>query len=173
MTITSAGTILPLSMLLRSDQFRSLVIILVIVAIPFCCCNFRSLLGGNSACHNPLFSEESLVSASPSQAKDHAPPAVGCCRGKSLAESGISNWEPTNDPSDQPRDCSCDKGGGKMLSVEKPALELPAQVAVVALEWAQWPELRTLSPVSGRGHLSPAVHRPLTSLVRLHCALMV
>lgn len=161
-------------MLLRSAQFRSFIAILLAVAIPFCCCNFRSLLAGNIACSAAVsFSEDGFVHAHAGPAKDHGSTIRGCCHGKSVTESGTSDTEPQSDPSDQPRNCSCDKSGGKMLSVEKPGLELPAQVVVGALEWAQRPELRPLDAVSGREPLRRAVHRPLTSLVRMHCALTV
>lgn len=173
LTQVNAASILPPSMLLRSAQFRSFVAILLMVAIPFCCCNFRSLFAGDLECLTASVSEARLLRASLSPAEDRRPPANGCCHGKSVTESGTSEPEPQGDSSDQPRDCSCDKSGGKMLSVEKSALELSAQVVVAALEWAQWPELRPLDPVSGRGHLPPAAHRPLTSLVRMHCALIV
>ncbi|HEX2837381.1 MAG TPA: hypothetical protein VHN77_04550 [Phycisphaerales bacterium] len=160
-------------MLLRSAQFRSFIAILLVVAIPLCCCNFRSLFAGNLACEGTSISEDGLVRAYMIPETDHGPSAHGCCHGKSLTKSGASDSEPTNNPSDQPRNCSCDKSGGKMLSVEKTGLELPAQVAVAALEWAQWPELRPLVPVREREQLPHAVLRPLTSLVRMHCALVV
>ncbi|MBL8964210.1 MAG: hypothetical protein JNK70_09080 [Phycisphaerae bacterium] len=159
---------------IRSDQFRSFIAILLAVVIPFCCCNLRSLLAGNMACPAAgSFPKDGLADASQSPASDHRPTVHGCCHGKSATDGGNSDSEPTNNPSDQPRDCLCDKSGGKMLSVEKPALELPALVAVAVLEWARWPELRPLDPVCGREQRSHAVHRPLTSLVRMHCALNV
>lgn len=173
LTGTSADDILLLSMLIRSVQFRSLVAIVLMVAIPFCCCNFRSLFTGDLECRTAFASEAGLLRASPSPAEDHRPPTQGCCHGKSVTTNGTADSEPTNEPSDQPRDCSCDKTGGKMLSVEKPAVELPAQVLVAVFEWAEWPELRLVDPVIGRVLLSHAVHRPLNSLVRMHCALIV
>ncbi|MDX2147953.1 MAG: hypothetical protein SFZ23_10555 [Planctomycetota bacterium] len=160
-------------MIFRSAQFRSFVAILLMVAIPFCCCNFRSLLAGNLACQSTSFAEDGVARASPNPTKAHGPSTRGCCHGKSVSNGGSFDSEPTSDTSDQPRECSCDKSGGKMLSVEKPGLELPAQVLVAVLEWAQRPELRLVDPVIGRGQLPHAVHRPLTSLVRMHCALIV
>lgn len=168
LTSTCAMGILPQSMILRSAQFRSLTAVLLTVAIPFCCCNFRSLLAGNLACESAFFAKVGVARASLNPTKAH-----GCCHGKSVSDGVTSDFEPTSDTSDQPRDCSCDKSGGKVLSVEKPGLELPAQVLVAVLEWVQWPELRLFDPVIGRGQLPHAVHRPLTSLVRMHCALIV
>lgn len=157
----------------RSAQFRSFIAILLVAAIPFCCCDFRMLLSGNLSCQAVSLPGGGVSSTHIGPAKSYGYATHGCCHGKSVTKSGTSDSEPTNDPSDRPRECSCDKSGGKMLSVGKPAPELPAQVAVAALEWAQWPELRLLDPVRGREHLPPAVHRPLTSLVRMHCALIV
>lgn len=160
-------------MFLRSAHFRGFVAIVLMVAIPFCCCNFRSLFTGDLECRTASVLEAGLLRGSPSPAEDHRPPAHGCCHGKSVTTNGTTDSEPTNEPSDQPRDCSCDKSGGKMLSVEKPSLETPAQVVVAVLEWAQWSELSPLNPVGGRETLRRTVHRPLTSLVRMHCALVV
>lgn len=173
LTNTWAMGILPPSMILRSTQFRSLIAVLLTVAIPFCCCNFRSLLTGNLACESVSFAEDGVARASPNPTKAHVPSPYGCCHGKPVSNGGTSDSEPTNDTSDQPRDCSCDKSGGKVLSVEKPGPELPAQVLVAVLEWARRPELRLVDPVIRRGRLPRAVHRPLTSLVRMHCALIV
>ncbi len=173
LTHPPARRILPQSMSAYRAQFRSFIVILLVVAIPLCCCNFRMLLAGEMGCHAAFFLEDGLVRASPSPAKDHGSRAQGCCHGKSATKSGASDPGPENDPSDQPRDCSCDKSGGKMLSVEKSALELPAQVVAVAFEWAPRPELRPLDPVRGHEQFPPAVYRPLTSLVRMHCALIV
>ena len=173
MTYASWARILPRSMLTCSVQSRNFIAILLMAAIPFCCCDFRTLLGGNLSCKATSLLDGGVTSAHLGPAKSHGPSTQGCCHGKSATETGTSDPDPKNDPSDQPRDCSCDKSGGKMLSVEKPALEHPAQVVVAVLEWAQWPELPPLNPVSGREPLRRAVHRPLTSLVRMHCALIV
>jgi len=157
----------------RGAHSRSFIVILLVMTIPLCCCSFRTLMGGEIACHAAFFLEDELVRASSSPARGHDAHAHGCCHGKSATKRGASESGPQNDPSDRQRDCSCDKGGGKMLSVEKSVLELPAQVVVAALEWAPRPELRHPDPVRGREQFPPAVHRPLTSLVRMHCALIV
>jgi hypothetical protein len=60
-----------------------------------------------------------------------------------------------------------------MLSVDKPIIHVPAQVVVAILDWCTWPELVALNLAGGRDPLHLAVQRPLTSLVRMHCALNV
>lgn len=173
LTDPNARCILPRSMIRRLAHYRNIVAILWVVAIPFCCCNLRTLLAGDMARRAASYSDDGPVLAMTSPTEDQGPRARSCCQDNSATKSGASHSGPQNDPSDQQRDCSCDKSGGKMLSVEKSALELPAQVVVAALEWAPRPELRHPDPVRGHVEFPPADHRSLTSLVRMHCALIV
>ena len=173
LTYASWARILPRSMLSRSVQFRNFIAILLVVAIPFCCCDFRSLLGGSLSCQADSLLKHRLAGDRLSSAVEHGRETHACCHGKSLNHEGTPGPKPGNGPADEPQDCSCDKSGGKMLSVEKPSIHAPAQVVVAILDWCTRPELGAPNLASGREPLHLAVQRPLTSLVRMHCALIV
>lgn len=173
LTRSWASCILPRSMHARSVQSQNFIVILLVVAIPFCCCNFRSLLGGSLSCQADSLLNDRHAGDRLSPAVEHGRDTHACCHGKSLNHEGTPEPKPGNGPNDEPQDCSCDKSGGKMLSVEKPSIHAPAQVVVAILDWCTRPELGALNLASGRDPLHLAVQRPLTSLVRMHCALIV
>ncbi len=60
-----------------------------------------------------------------------------------------------------------------MLSGEQIGLEIPPQVAIAVIEWLPFAELRPIETCGVREPASQAVERPQTSLVRMHCALIV
>ncbi len=157
--------ILPRSMMTGSSPIRFAVTILLVVAIPFCCCNYRSLLGGCRPCGGALPSEELPVTK---VAQHH------CHGGHEHGDGSQTDGEsPAPSTPEKKHDCKCDKNEGKMLTVEKTTVELPDPVAVAVLTW------------SSVADLSPDVHhlvalrdfsrafRPPTSLLRMHCALIV
>lgn len=160
-------------MLTRSVQSRNVIALLLVVAIPFCCCNFRSLLGGNLSCQTESLLNHRHAGDRLSSAVEHGRETHACCHGKSLSQEGTPGPTPGNGPTEEPQDCSCDKSGGKMLSVEKPSIDPPIRVVVAILDWCRRPELGAPNLASGRDPLHLAFQRPLTSLVRMHCALIV
>jgi hypothetical protein len=164
-------------MLARSVQFRSVIAMVLVVVMPFCCCNISMLLGEGPTCRSESFVNDQPDGVHLSRAVDHRRASRTCCQSTSASEreSSSSNSEsnPTHDPTHKPHDCSCDKANGKLLVVEKPSIEVPAQIVVAVLDWCWRTELQPLAVVSERESLHQAVQRPMTSLVRMHCALIV
>ncbi|QOJ16359.1 MAG: hypothetical protein HRU76_01585 [Phycisphaeraceae bacterium] len=76
------------------------------------------------------------------------------------------------DDSDQ-HDCTCGQNQAKMMAGEKPTIELPTTVLVAILNWAT---VAGAAPEPSPAFVSGEVWacaRPPTSLLRMHCALIV
>lgn len=159
-------------MLARRSQVRAFVALLLACVVPFCCCNLRMLIGGLSCQAGTLPQDKPGVARLIGTA-DHAPATGGCCHGRPASEGANSDSNSENTPTDDPQDCSCGNDGGRLLAVEKSTVEAPVQVVVAVLEWSHRPEPRPHDVAGGRGRFDEAVPRPLTSLVRMHCALIV
>jgi hypothetical protein len=159
-------------MLHRGSPFRLLVTLLLVVAVPFCCCNFRSLLSACSSCQAAPVAEEVEASLGHSHDADgdHATPHQHAT-GHKQHEGGQSSV-PCG-PGDEKHHCNCEKNDGKMLTVQKSTVELPMPVVVAILDWsmAVGMLLPATDQVQFRG--SSAIVRPPTSLLRQHCALIV
>ncbi|MFA6043891.1 MAG: hypothetical protein WC718_02805 [Phycisphaerales bacterium] len=161
-------------MLQRGSPFRLLVTLLLVVAVPFCCCNFRSLLSTCSSCQAAPAAEEEEVEASHGYSyhadSDHAAPHQHAT-GHKQHEEGQSSI-PCG-PGDEKHHCNCEKNDGKMLTVQNSTVELPMPVVVAILDWSIAVDMLppAATRVLYRGNV--AVARPLTSLLRQHCALIV
>lgn len=159
-------------MLQRGSPFRLLVTLLLVVAVPFCCCNFRSLLSTCSSCQAMPAAEEVDASHGHSHDadSDHAVPHQ---HARDQTQHGDGESPAPCGPGDNKHQCNCEKNDGKMLTVQKSTVELPMPVVVAILDWSMAVDM--LPPFSTRvlyrGNL--AVARPLTSLLRQHCALIV
>lgn len=162
--------ILPRSMLTISRQFRSLIALLLAVVVPFCCCNFYSWLKVCAPCEPATL--VAGVGQLPSRAHDHR----SCHHSDEPASAvGSAAQQDPDLPADDsdPQDCTCGKHQAKMLSGVKPTLELPASVLVAILHWAtvEWPDAE--QPGQFMNGAVSACARPPTSLLRMHCALIV
>lgn len=159
-------------MLNRNGPFRFVLTLLLALAVPFCCCDFRSLLGGCGSC------ESAGPADSPAVAPSHADSDDGhgarChCHGRSPQRKDHDRPTREQAPRNDRHGCLCGKTTGKMLSVEKAAFGIPTPVLVAILEC---PTTRCLEPgalvriqyAAARGPM-----RPTTSLLRMHCALIV
>lgn len=153
-------------MLDRSSPFRALVSLLLAVAIPFCCCNFKSWLGGQAGCHGERISV----------ASGESPPA--CHRCDSPAEAPNSDGadsqprapgEPTHEPESS---CACGKHYTSQSGVEKPGVEVSPPILVAVLPETV-PQLAGAVFATRALRYGHAAQRPQTALLRLHCALMV
>ncbi|MBL8765169.1 MAG: hypothetical protein JNM07_12960 [Phycisphaerae bacterium] len=146
--------------------------LLLVVAVPLCCCNFRSLLSTCSSCQAAPVAEEVEASHGHSHDadRDHAAPHQHAS-GHKQHEDGQSSV-PCG-PGDEKHHCNCEKNDGKMLTVQKSTVELPMPVVVAILDWSMAVDM--LPPASNRVQYrgNPAIARPLTSLLRQHCALVV
>ena len=157
-------------MLNRNSPFRFVLTLLLALAVPFCCCDFRSLLTGCVSCdaEAPVKTETVAVLAG---GHDHA--SHSHCHGHSPKGEDHNGSTPGKAPEKDKHDCSCGKNTGKMLTVEKSTLELPAPVVVAILDWSLLTDLAPLDPFKGREVEKRVVERPQTSLLRMHCALIV
>ncbi len=178
-TRTSSGVdaaigcrILPRSMLVRSSQVRTLIALLLACAVPFCCCNLRMLIAGLS-CQAGALPQYKPGGARLLATADHMEATLACCHGRSASNVTHSDSNSEDTPTDDPQDCSCGNAGGKMLAVEKSNVEVPVQVIVAVIDWSHRPQPRPHDLTGGRWRVPEAVPRPLTSLVRMHCALIV
>ncbi|KAA0216293.1 MAG: hypothetical protein DYG94_05320 [Leptolyngbya sp. PLA3] len=159
-------------MLAHSPQVRNLIAVFVAVMVPFCCCNLRGLLGAGPSCEGRSASTASSVTSGSAAPLDHREATHSCCQATSSGDDEHAGSAPKRGPADE-RGCTCDKSGGKMLSGEQIGLEIPPQVAIAVIEWLPFAELRPIETCGVREPASQAVERPQTSLVRMHCALIV
>ena len=159
-------------MLNSRGTFRLFVTLLLTVAVPFCCCNFHSLLIVCFPC------EAASHTAGPELAVHH--------HGESAAHNHESDHHSTTastagiEPSSAPcgpghddeHDCTCGKQD-TLLTVAKSKLDLPTPVLVAILSFPAFADSSALPPFRAieRGLWVSA--RPPTTLLRLHCALIV
>lgn len=157
-------------MLTRSSHFRTFVALLLAVVVPFCCCNFHSWVSACASCVPARSVEEGGHVAA--NEHDHH----GCRHSGALStNSGGDHREGPVSPDDgsDPHDCNCGKNQAKMVSVEKPTIDLVTTVVVAILDWSTsaWAAVEP-SHTFVRGEVW-ACARPPTSLLRMHCALIV
>jgi hypothetical protein len=156
-------------MLSRDSHLRTYISLLLAVVVPFCCCNFHSLLTACEACV-PACAGHHGQTAPANGHEQHDHQHGGGSDGRS--DSGTRHHH--DGPSDgDPQDCTCGKHEAKMLSGEKPTIELPTAVLVAILSWvAVPPSAAEPSRLFSNGEIWASA-RPATSLLRLHCALIV
>lgn len=169
---TLGSGILPPSMLQNGSPFRLFVSLLLAVSLPFCCCNFRNLLGGSGSCH-----ASSQASHSASDGESHASHRCHEGRGHEAGHGYSGDSEKGSSapcsPGEEKHDCKCGKSGTQMVSVEKAAVDFPADVVIAIVAWASVTDVvPTSAQVAPLRDLSAPI-RPPTSLLRLHCALIV
>ncbi|HMN39758.1 MAG TPA: hypothetical protein PKE29_02865 [Phycisphaerales bacterium] len=146
--------------------------LLLVVAVPFCCCNFRSLLSTCSSCQAAPVADEPEASHDRSHDSDHdlAAPHQHAT-GHKQHEDGQSSV-PCG-PGDEKHHCNCEKNDGKMLTVQKSTVELPMPVVVAILDWSMAADMLPPAAIRVQYRGSLAIARPPTSLLRQHCALIV
>jgi hypothetical protein len=159
-------------MLHRGSPFRLLVTLLLVVAVPFCCCNFHSMLTTCSSCQAAPVAKEVEASHGRSHDADHDH-AVPHQHATGHTQGGSGESPAPCGPGDEKHKCNCEKNDGKMLTVQKSTVELPTPVIVAVLDWSMAVDLLPSAAirVQYRGNL--AIARPPTSLLRQHCALIV
>ncbi len=163
-------------MLSRSGHFLAFVALLLAVVMPFCCCTFRSLVSAGAS----RVPASSIDGDGQLAAKEHDHKGChhsgGCHHwGSKGSESGGDHHHGPASPEDDSdqHDCTCGKNQTKMMAGERPTAGLPTSVLVAIVNWtidawaAPQPSLTVLS-----GEVW-ACARPPTSLLRMHCALIV
>lgn len=161
-------------MLHRSSPIRFLLTILLVVAVPLCCCDLRSLLGGCASCEAaPDKDGAETVSHDHADVTTHEHGACHQHATGHAAESADTHSRPPCNPENDKHDCDCGKNNSKMLTVEKSTVELPAPVIVATLDWTHVAELVPTAVSRAHYRDASAIARPPTSLLRQHCALIV
>ena len=160
------------SMLHRSSTFRLFVTLLLAVAVPLCCCNFRMWL---TACE-PCDAANSLASSEPI-AHEHA---GGNCHDHNSDRHAVTASKEGIEPSSSPcvpgheddHDCACGKHN-TLLTVAKSNLDLPTPLLVAILSFPAFADTLALPRFQAIDRGLWVSARPPTTLLRLHCALIV
>lgn len=161
-------------MLHRGSPCRHLVTVLLAVAVPFCCCNFHSWSSACAPCQTPAFDRNSEALAHVHSGRtnhDHSSRHEHQ-DGPTSNDGGDHGSKPCA-PGDDKHDCDCGKDGGMMLAVQKSTVELPAPVVIAVLDWVQPACVLPPAPFRGLDREQRGIERQQTSLLRLHCALIV
>ncbi|MCC6322971.1 MAG: hypothetical protein IT438_16225 [Phycisphaerales bacterium] len=156
-------------MLSRSSPIRFVLTLLLALAVPFCCCDLRSLLAGCVSVGAKSESRPVAADRGEGTEQGHATH----CRCHSSATDPHHGSTPEKGPGEDQHDCPCGKNTGKMLTVAQATFDLPAPVAVAILDWSGSTDLRPPASFRVRDIEQRAVGRPQTSLLRMHCALVV
>lgn len=156
-------------MLDRGSPFRGFISLLLAVVIPLCCCSLKSWLGGQAACHGGI----PLVV--PTGAPDD--PLPGCHRHAKAEALGDEKTEPPpafpSEPMESPAGpCTCGKHYIGSSGVEKPGPDLSPPV-VLAVIPVLAPDLAGAALAVGAARHGQPPLQPQTSLLRLHCALIL
>lgn len=160
-------------MLHRDSPFRLLVTVLLAVAVPFCCCNFHSLLSSCVPCEaathhdaaKPVADHHSDGAVHDHDSDHHSGPTTAHNDG---SEPGQSPCGPGHDDDD----CTCGKQN-TLLTIAKQTVEFPSPVLVAILSFPTIAESWALCPFSAMDRGLWTAVRPPTTLLRLHCALIV
>lgn len=155
----------------RNSPFRFALTLLLALAIPFCCCDFRTLLGGCGSCEAAGIADPQTAAVPSHEDEGHV--AHSHCHGHAPKGDDHGRSEPGKAPSKDRHDCTCGKNTGKMLAVEKSPVELPAPVIVAILDWSGVSDCRPYAAFRGHHVEQRAVDQPATTLLRMHCALIV
>lgn len=160
-------------MLHRHSTFRLLVTVMLAVAVPFCCCNFHSLLSSCVPC------EAATHHAAAKPVADHHSDGAVHAHDSDHHSGPIKAHNDGNEPGESPcgpahddDDCTCGKQN-TLLTIAKQTVGFPSFVSVAILSFSTIAEPWTICPFSAidRGLWTAA--RPPTTLLRLHCALIV
>ena len=171
---TMTTDILQGSMLHRDSPFRLLVTVLLAVAVPFCCCNFHSWFSGCIPCQAPASDRQGERLAhvhADGSSHDHSSHHEH--QDGPASNNGDDHAPKPCAPGNDKHDCDCGKNSGMMLTVQKSSVELPAPVVVAVLDWALPADVLPTALFRGLDRERRVVERPQTSLLRLHCALIV
>ena len=149
-----------------TGPFRLLVTLLLEVSMPLCCCSLRSL---GKCCP----SQSSPVVAGHSHAEsDHEHEEHASCHGGHDHDDSQPDSKPCT-PSSDTDGCGCGKSLTKLGVVAKPVVELHAPALVAILPTAETLPVEEVASIRARATAARPVLPPVTSLLRLHCALTV
>jgi len=158
------------------NPFRILISLLLVVAIPFCCCSFHALLAAHATC-GPHAEAGSFVAvahhhtepSTPDHDADHpSDPASGGGNDPHHHSS-----VPCGPDHDNQNNCSCGKHDAKMLPGTTPIAVPPGPVLAATLPWTLINDRVPSARIAIVRHDALPIAKPPTSLLRLHCALVV
>ena len=162
-------------MLNRGSTFRLMVSLLLVVAVPFCCCNFHAWLSACSSCDDHAERGSVVAVAHP-----HSDASTHDHDGDNPSDSAGENHNthpdkngPCGPHHEDQNDCTCGKHDAKMLTGAKTSVEPPVPVLIAILDWVLTTDRIPLAQITINRHDVWATARPPTSLLRLHCALVV
>lgn len=147
----------------RDSPFRAFVSLLLAVTVPFCCCSFRPWMVDGSTCHDGSSGVPAGLTS------ERAAPSCHCgIQGKAVEDDASPPTAPRQ-PGTRDHSCTCAK---HYTGMEKSEIEFAPAVLLAILPAFEF-ELCD-APVEAAALPSRRVPpRPQTSLLRLHCALVV
>jgi len=160
-------------MLQRGSTFRLLVTLLLAVAVPFCCCNFHSWLSAcvpcEAATHHAAVEPVAHFHAGgvdhDHESDHHADRSTSSTDGDEPIPSPCG-------PGHDDDDCTCGKQN-TLLTVAKTTLEFPTPVLVAILSFPTIADLWASTLFRSVGRDLWVASSPPTTLLRLHCALIL
>ncbi|MFO0832507.1 MAG: hypothetical protein U0637_11800 [Phycisphaerales bacterium] len=159
-------------MLHRGSTFRLLITLLLAVAVPMCCCNFRMWLTSCAPC-DAATAHTSIVPVAHGHAGGDGHDHDFDHHATTASNEGV---EPSSSPCgpghDDDHDCTCGKQD-TLLTVAKSNLDLPAPVLVAILSFPGFADASALPLFRAMERGLWVSARPPTTLLRLHCALIV
>ncbi len=164
-----------LGMLQRREPIRLLLTILLAIIVPFCCCDFHAWLDSCDSCDSPALSEPFTIKAA-THAGCSGHPVGEPQTHELLHKASISDEKQSQDSSsqqDENQECTCAKHDAKMISGVKPTVEFSAPVILAILPWVESATFEIAGLSFKSDPFAQVFVRPSTSLLRLHCALIV
>jgi len=165
-------------MRIHGNSSRLIVSLLLAVMVPFCCCNFHSWLSVCVPCEGATHQSSIKLAGHhhsdravherdfDQHAEHHAEHATA------LAVSSESESSPCGPGHDNDHDCTCSKQQTLMM-VAKTTVDFPTPVLVAVVSFPTVVDLGVSNSfhIAGRDLWESA--RPPTTLLYLHCALIV
>jgi hypothetical protein len=149
--------------LARFSPFRLFITMLLVVSMPLCCCSLRAVIRLGPRCSASI--------------AEHAGRTIddsgSCCHRAHDHDDASSEPTPSKPKHSQGDQCACGKGLG---FVGKPSVKIPALTIMSMMAIMPLPALPLSNPVLAPVATNSAhelLIMPITSLLRLHCALTV
>jgi hypothetical protein len=151
----------------RVPSFRSLVSLLLAAWMPFCCCNLHALASACRACGPADHSGSSVANGHHGSGESTTGHRCGGHHGDDSAPS-----EPANPGHHDNGPCTCGKDKLATIGAQPVGIDFPTPVLICVLpDWDSAWAPHGNTPGHGRASFAPRL--PTTSLLHLHCALII
>ncbi|MCC6678448.1 MAG: hypothetical protein IT436_15040 [Phycisphaerales bacterium] len=152
-----------------ASPFRLTVTLLLVAALPICCCNFRLVYGAGDGCHSGSTAAAVSVAETSAGADE---PCCGSAADLTVDQTlmGSDDGDPGKVPVSPDGRCSCDKNKLAAGSIETPSIPSLAFIAPVAEIPAIWDAREHPAALAS---VNAGILRPATALLRMHCALTI